>query len=243
MNEILEYLAELYNEIGRHCPKEKQVQLLALIIDIKRNNLQIINSKNSLYLDVKNFIFVYLHNKRIKDFGYEDYDSELIRDYIMNSNFNDGQKFKLLLYTRNLLSSLSYEYDWLEKHLKRVRLNLAFKNHKFKWILLLSSWSPLTLIISILIIFIFECLFLLPAPAPWMSVCTIIPVHYSDCSFFNHILNVVSLHFDCIENSAKVEFHSWGIVGLVFGNLLYIIICVNFLFKNLFSNFEVDDKY
>lgn len=61
MNEILEYLAELYNEIGHHCPKEKQVQLLALIIDIKRNNLQIINSKNSLYLDVKNFIFVYLH--------------------------------------------------------------------------------------------------------------------------------------------------------------------------------------
>lgn len=241
MNDILEYLADLYKEIGRHCPKEKQVQLLTLIIDVKRNHPQIINSKNSLYLDVKKFIYVYLRNKRVKDFGYEDYDSGLIKDYIMDSNFNDEQKFKLLLYTRNLLSSLSYEYDWLEIHLKRVRLNLALKKHKFKWILLLSSWSPLTLFISISIIFALECLLLLPAPIPSMSVCTIIPVHYSDCSFFNHIFNVISLHFDCIENSAKIQFHSWGIIGLVIWNLLYIIICVNFLFKNLFSNFEIDD--
>lgn len=243
MNEILEYLAELYKEFGRHCPKEKQVQLLTLIIDVKRNNPQIINSKNSLYLDVKKFISVYLRNKRVKDFGYEDYDSGLIKDYIMDSNFNDEQKFKLLLYTRNLLSSLSYEYDWLEIHLKRVRLNLAFKKNKFKWIFLLSSWSPLTLLASILIIFAIECLFLLPAPTPCMSVCTITPVHYSDCSFLNHILNVISLHFDIIENSAKIKFYPCGIICLVLWNMVYIIVCVNFLFKNLFSNFEVDDKY
>ena len=54
MNETLEYLAELYDKISQCCPKEKQVQLLALIIDIKRDNPEIINSKNSLYLDVKN---------------------------------------------------------------------------------------------------------------------------------------------------------------------------------------------
>lgn len=241
MNETLEYIAELYDQIRPHCPKEKQVQLLALIIDVKRDHQEIINSKNSLYLDVKRFIYLYLNTKKIKDFGYEEYDYKLIQDYIMNSGFNDERKFKLLLYTRNILSTLSYEYDWLKKPLKRVRLDLAFKNHKFKWILLLSSWSPLTLFVSILLIFALECLFLLPAPIPCMSVCTIIPVHYSDCSFFNHILNVVSLHFDCIENSAKIQFHSWGIVGLVLWNMLYIIVCVNFLFKNLFSNFEVDD--
>ena len=241
MNEILEYLAELYNEIGHRVPKEKQVQLLALIIDIKRDNPQITNSKNSLYLDVKKFISAYLHNKKRKDFGYEDYDYRIIRDYILNSGFNDEQKFKLLLYTRNLLSSLSYEYDWIEKDIKRVRLKLAYANHKFKWILLLSSWNPYTLLASILIIFALECLLLLPAPAPCMAVCTVIPVHYSDCSFFNHILNVLSLHFDCIENSAKIQFYSWGIVGLVLWNMIYIIVCVNFLFKNLFSNFEVDD--
>ena len=174
MNETLEYIAELYDQIRPHCPKEKQVQLLALIIDVKRDHQEIINSKNSLYLDVKKFIYLYLNTKKIKDFGYEEYDYKLIQDYIMNSGFNDERKFKLLLYTRNILSTLSYEYDWLKKPLKRVRLDLAFKNHKFKWILLLSSWSPLTLFVSILLIFALECLFLLPAPIPCMSVCTII---------------------------------------------------------------------
>ena len=52
MNEILEYLAELYKKIGHHCPKEKQVQLLTLIIDVKRNHPQIINSKNVLNLEL-----------------------------------------------------------------------------------------------------------------------------------------------------------------------------------------------
>ena len=243
MNEILEYLAELYNEIGNGCPKEKQVQLLALIIDVKRDNTVISNSKNSLYLDVKKFISVYLRNKRVKDYGYEEYDHNLIQTYIMNSNFSDEQKLKLLVYTRYLLSSLSYEYDWLESLIKSVRLKLAYAKHKIKWIFLLSSWNSLTLLASILIIFTVECLFLLPAPAECMAVCTITPVHYSNCSFLNHLLNVISLHFDCIENSAKIEFNAWGIVGLVLWRLLYIIVCVNFLFKNLFSNFEVDDQY
>lgn len=235
MNDILEYLAELYNEIGHGCPKEKQVQLLALIIDIKRDNTELINSKNSLYLDVKKFISIYLRNKRVKDYGYEDYDYDLIRSYIMYSGFNDEQKLKLLEYTRYLLSSLSYEYDWIESLIKNIRLKLAFAKHKFKWILLLSSWNSLTLIASIFIIFGIECVLLLPAPATFMSICTITPVHYSDCSFFNHILNVISLHFDCVDNSAKIEFNSWGLVGLVFWNMLYIIVCVNFLFKNLFQ--------
>ena len=226
MNETLEYLAELYNEIGHGCPKEKQVQLLALIIDIKRDNTKIINSKNSLYLDVKKFISVYLRNKRAKDYGYEDYDSDLIRSYIMYPGFNDEQKLKLLNFTRYLLSSLSYEYDWIESPIKRIRLKLAFAKHKFKWILLLSSWNSLTLIASILVLFALECLLLLPAPTPWMSICTITPAHYSDCSFFNHILNVISLHFDNIENSAKIEFNSWGLIGFVFWNLIYIYCCL-----------------
>lgn len=242
MNNIKEYIAGIYDEIEAGCPREKYVQLLTLIIDIKRENTEISDSKNSLYLDVRKFISVYLRNKRVKDYGYEDYDSNIIRTYIMDSGFDDEQKLKLLVYTRYILSSLSYEYDWLEKHIKKVRLKLAYKKHKIKWILLLSSWNSFTLLCSILIIFVAECLLLAPAPFECMSVCTITPVHYSDCLLFNHVLNVISLHLDCIDNSAKIEFNSWGIVGLVFWNILYIIVCVNFLFKNLFSKFEVNDK-
>lgn len=242
MDDTKEYIAELYEKLISGCSKEKYVQLLTLIIDIKREYPEISDSKNSLYLDIKKFIYEYLHNKRRKDYGYEEYDYNIIKGYIYCSGFNEEQKLKLLIYTRYILSSLSYENEWIESHIKKVRLKIAFKKHKLKWLLILSSWNSITLLASILILFGVECVLLLPAPFEWMEVCTITPVHYTDCSFFNHVLNVISLHFDCIENSAKVKFSSWGIVGLLFWSFLYIMVCVNFLFKNLFSNFEVNDK-
>ena len=93
MTEIKEYLAQLYDRL---------IQIVTLIIDIKRENPEISNSKNSLYLDVKKFISLYLRNKRLQDYGYEEYNYLLIRDYIMGSGFNSKQKLKLLVYTRYL---------------------------------------------------------------------------------------------------------------------------------------------
>lgn len=241
MEELQSYLAELYNELSFRGPKEKNVQILTLIIDIKREYPNVVNSKNSLYLDVKRFISAYLRSKRIKDYGYEDYDLNIIKGYIMESDFNDEQKVKLLIYTRYILSSLSYEYNWINKLIKVSNFKLAAKKHKLKCILLASSWNTWTLLLSVLLIFSIECIMLLPAPVEWMAVCTITSVKYTDYNFINHVLNVISLHFDCIDNSANIEFSSWGIIGLVLWNLLYIIVCVNFLFKNLFSKFDIND--
>lgn len=241
MEELQSYLAELYNELSFRGPKEKNVQILTLIMNIKREYPNVVNSKNSLYLDVKRFISAYLRSKRIKDYGYEDYDLNIIKGYIMESDFNDEQKVKLLIYTRYILSSLSYEYNWINKLIKVSNFKLAAKKHKLKCILLASSWNTWTLLLSVLLIFSIECIMLLPAPVEWMAVCTITSVKYTDYNFINHVLNVISLHFDCIDNSANIEFSSWGIIGLVLWNLLYIIVCVNFLFKNLFSKFDIND--
>lgn len=242
MIEIKEYLAQLYDRLGTKVSEENQIQIVTLIIDIKRENPEISNSKNSLYLDVKKFISLYLRNKRLQDYGYEEYNYLLIRDYIMGSGFNSKQKLKLLVYTRYLLLSLSYEYGWVEPLIKKASLELSFRERKLSFILQISSWNSFTLLLSILFIYILECILLLPAPISCMSVCTLIPVHYSDCSISNHMLNVLSLHFSCISNSAKIEFNSLGIVFFALWNMLYAIVCVNFLFKNLFSKFEVYDK-
>lgn len=240
MDEIKSYLADLYDQISFRRPREKCVQILTIIIDLKKENPSISNAHNSLYLDVKRFISAYLRNKRIKDYGYEDYDYEIIRGYIKDSDFDEEQIYKLLEYTKYILSSLSYEYEWVDKLIKKSKIKLAWKKHKLKCVLLASSWNSWTLLASVFLIFVIECIALLPAPFEWMAVYDLEKVTYTECGFFNHILNVVSLHFDCIENSAKLHFSSWGIVGLVVWNVVYVVVGVNFLFKNLFSNFDLD---
>ena len=82
ISEFKAFLAKQYAELFIDPSLEKRVQTLAMIIDIKveSNNLDVQNAKNSLYLDIKYFISVYLRNKRKKDYGYEDYNRPQIRN-------------------------------------------------------------------------------------------------------------------------------------------------------------------
>ena len=66
-------------------------------------------------------------------------------------------------------------------------------------------------------------------------------VSISSNAFINHLANVITLHFDCIDNSAKISFTTLGLVSLVLWNVVYVVVGVNFLFKNLFASFNVDE--
>lgn len=68
ISELKAFLAKQYADLFK-CPSlEKKAQMFAIIIDTKveSNNLDVQNAKNSLYLDVKCFLSVYLRNKRRK---------------------------------------------------------------------------------------------------------------------------------------------------------------------------------
>lgn len=100
--EILEFktfLAKLYAELFSDPSLEKRVQTLAMIIDTKveSNNLEVQNAKNSLYLDIKYFISVYLRNKRKKDYGYEDYNRDLLLEYVLSPFLSVEQQYRLLV--------------------------------------------------------------------------------------------------------------------------------------------------
>lgn len=241
-NEIKTFIQSQYGDFYSNNSIEKKVQILSVIIDSKidSNDQTIVNLKNSLYLDLKRFVSLYLRNKRRKDFGYEDYNKNLLLEYVKCPWLTIEQQFRLLSYTQYLLETLSYESTWLNIHYRKLQLELAKEKNIVKYILLLSSWNIWTIIISIFILYFIECLILLPAPFHFMEWYSLQKVTLSSNCFINHLVNVLSLHFSCIDNSAKVSFTAPGILALVCWNLLYIVVGVNFLFKNLLSNFDVD---
>lgn len=237
------FLAKQYADLFK-CPSlEKKAQIFAIIIDTKveSNNLDVQNAKNSLYLDVKCFISVYLRNKRRKDFGYEDYNRELLLEYVLSSNLSVEKQYRLLVYLKYLLESFSYETAWLSNKIFEKKLKLAKEQKSIKYLLLLSSRNLWTILISILFLYFIECIILLPAPLSCMEWYTFQEVSISSNAFINHLANVITLHFDCIDNSAKISFTTLGLVSLVLWNVIYVVIGVNFLFKNLFASFNVDE--
>ncbi len=240
MENLKKFLSEQYVRLAQSSKKEEKVQILVLIIDIKRANSFLRNSKNTLYLDVKRFISAYLRNKRLKDFGYEDYNKDLILNYISESAFSNEEKYRLLCFTDYLLKSLCYDNDWISREIYNQKLILAKERSYLKWILLRSSKNTTTIICSILLMFILECVILMPAPHSFMEWYFFEKVPYSDNSLLNHIYNVLSLHFSCVENAAKISFSAQGLICLLLGSFVYIVLGINFLFKNLFVNFEVD---
>lgn len=243
ISEFKTFLAKQYAELFS-CPSlEKRVQMLAIIIDAKlgSNNLDVQNAKNSLYLDIKYFISVYLCNKRKKDYGYEDYDKELLLEYILSSNLSIEKQYRLLTYLKYLLETLSYETAWLSEKIFDKKLRLAKKQKSIKYLLLLSSRNLWSILISILSLYFIECIILLPAPLSCMEWYTFQKVTISSNIFINHLANVITLHFDCIDNSAKISFSTLGLVSLVLWNVVYVVVGVNFLFKNLFASFNVDE--
>ena len=216
---------------------------MTIIIDTKisSNNSDVQNVKNSLYLDIKHFVSAYLRNKRKKDFGYEDYDSEILLEYVLSSNLSVEKQYRLLVYLKYLLETLSYETTWLSNTIFKKKLKLAKKRKSLKYLLLLSSQNLWTILLSILLLYLIECIILLPAPLPCMEWFSFQKVSISNNAFINHLANVITLHFDCIDNSAKISFTTLGLVSLVLWNVVYVVVGVNFLFKSLFASFNIDE--
>lgn len=237
------FLSSQYAELYGRCTLEKRVQILSIIIETKldANDLNVQNSKNSLYLDVKYFISAYLRNKRTKDFGYEDYDKELLIRFIQFSSLSIEKQYRLLVYLKYMLETFSYETAWLSKMMFEKKLALAKKENKIKYCLLLSSRNLWTILGSILLLYIIECVILLPAPLTCMEWYSFQKNGISDNAFLNHLANVITLHFDCIKNSANISFTTLGLISLVCWKVVYVVLGVNFLFKNLFASFNVDE--
>lgn len=99
-------------------------------------------------------------------------------------------------------------------------------------------WATL---LCIIVIFATWCVVLCPAPCNSLIFFELEQENYCDNNFLNFTANVLSLLLG-FSNSAKLYCVSvCGVFMLGIFRLFYVVLCVNYLFKNLFFKVKIDD--
>jgi len=236
-NNIL--LDKLYKSVSRHKFLFDKAQGLTTIIEIKKNNPQLANYHNSLYLDTKIMLSHYIHSKNGKDYGYDKLDCEFIKEHIEYERFTSRQQLALYGKAASCLRAIGEDVEWVQKRELEIKLKIFRKENLFKYFIVLSGKSKRNCILTILILFIIECLVLLPIADNEHALFIFSEKHYSDNEVINYITNILALRLEWISGP---ELHclSWvGVVIVLLWCFIYVAFVANILFKNLFKNIDI----
>lgn len=235
------YIDSLYNSFYLERTYSDKSQILYTIIELKYD-ANLVGYRNSLYLDIKKFLFFYLESKKIKDYGYDELCIDKIIRIILFLPIE--QQIRILLYTKSMLKKNYDEVEWIENIINSTKINLYKKNHNvIMWVLSYITHNLLRMCLSILLIILITGIFLLPAFIPNLSLYTIEYVDISSNFYINHFANIFALFFD-IDIGVKINclnLLSLSIYAIV--KLLYFIIIGNFLFQKISAKISIYEEY
>lgn len=209
------------------------------IIQIKNAQPLTSDIRNSIYLDVKHFIRLYIQSIDNRDLGYDIISIDKIKKAI-NFCANTDERYQLSLLAYRLLKTKGFEEEsknsktFVNETKTRLLCSRPYSFGKyFRIILHLSTYNLLSIIASILVIVIFSAIIFLPAPYKSWETFKITYHNYSEIFSLNHFVNIISNLF-AVENDFKVETNSiLGILTLIAIKLFYIIFIVNYLYKKV----------
>ena len=236
-----EYLDGCYQRYLDTKYPDVKIQILYTIIEIKKNNPNLEYTNRSLYVDVKEWIHIYLKERIEKDYGYDSYDKNQVIDIICNNNFSERQKISLYYNARNELINRNDTSSWIDPLVLKEKL-LIFKQENFlKYIIILSGKNKLSCICTLGILYFIECLILYPYDFLKHSMFSIKYIDYADCFTLNHMINVLALRLQWIDGP-KLYCLNYQAVTLCFiWAVIYIVFVANILFKNLFDDIDIND--
>ena len=227
-------LGSLYQRLGKN--KIENTQTLETIIEFKHYNVQLIDSEQTIYRDLKMWCYNYITSKQEKDYGYDIYEHKKIIEEINDNLLNDRKKLSLVHYVKCLLSQYNDDGAWLDKDTIEIKLAVLKKENRLKYFILWSSSNKIRCLKTILLFFLLEILILLPAPFEWMELFEFQETNYTEYGWLNHITNVLAIKIDWIEGP-KLSCLNWrGVVLCGFWLMVYVVFIVNILFNNIFAN-------
>ena len=210
------------------------------LIQIKRNMAGNYNGSTTIYIDVKNFIQVYVKSIENRDSGYDLLKLEKIDKAIDCINFIE-QRYALYEYAYRVLkiNGFENECDSLKLKINRLR-TLKLKSEKryvksfiHKW-----SYDLKSILITIIVLFIINGVIFLPAPVGWMQVYNINYNTFSAEFLSNHYLNLLG-YVTGIEDTLEVTTSSIrGLLLLIFIKFIYILFIGNFLLEKIKAIFK-----
>nr|WP_319397634.1 hypothetical protein [uncultured Carboxylicivirga sp.] len=209
------------------------------IIQIKFKDQSSTDIRNSIYLDTKNFIIVYIKSIDNRDLGYDIIDVEKLKKSIKFCG-NTLEQYQLSLLAYRLLKTKGFEDEskkmkaFVNEKKTRWLYSKPYKFGKyFNLILHLSTYNLCSIIITIILLMVFSFIIFLPAPYKCWETFDITYHNYSGNFLLNHLANITSNLF-AIDNDFKVETNSIiGIITLISIKFFYILFIVNYLYKKV----------
>ena len=213
------------------------------IIDYK--NLVNYKGSDSIYIDFKKLIVLYIKSSESKELGYDEIDVSMI-DKKLDKLAVDEKLLILDMFKRELLkNSFSSKVHECNKFIDIAKLKLykkkkGFKN-RIKYLFLLSSSGFHALLLSLLILFVLIFIIFLPAPFAFMETINIENADFSSYSIINKVANILSLLFD-LDHKMKIEASNiLGVILLGALKLIFISIIINYLWKKIVEYFKLID--
>ena len=218
-----------------------KLNIINNIIELK---IKLINKSNiNLYWDLRQYLFFNIKANEEKNYNYYKFKIDNI-NYILSLVSLNEQITLLDYFIKNLkLDGFESESNLFNVKLKKLQIINQFKKgicHYPKGFLYISSFNLITLLITLFLVFIFYMLILLPAPFPSWSLFKIEYVHYHDNYLINHIINLLSFKFNLNDNIKVVPIGIKGVVIEIFGILIFWLIAVNYLFKEIISKIKFE---
>lgn len=243
MSETNQMLAEEYVKLNNlNITSSGKCNVLNNIIQIKLQENKFIDFKQSITIDVKQFLNEIIIKAETSQVGYDNIDINSIHGVI--NNFSFKEKIIFTDYFIRQLKKSSFENE--AKNFQRLKNKIIIKeiispsaNFKLENIYLFILYFPLynlfTCLITFLIIALFAALILLPAPYEFMGWLRFeISYHNFSSSFLtNHILNIFGALVGVETDFKIMPKDGFTIFFFILSKIVAFIYIVNYLFNKI----------
>ena len=239
MDKRKKILKELYNLI-RQDDIHKTLESLFLIIQIKGENRSLIHYRQSIYLDIKRFIKVYIEVTEVKDYGYDKLDLKKIREAIgRNSNANERLQLSKYAYRQLFLTGRELELGEFKGFTNKCKTEALSKDQSFvgKWNLMahLLSYNVYSIILMLISLFMVSYVIFLPAASETLEIFRLNYESYAENFYLNHFVNLLSLAFYINDGDLIVPQNWLGVIILAILKSIYVLVILNYLYQKLLT--------
>ncbi|NDW11829.1 hypothetical protein D0T50_02870 [Bacteroides sp. 214] len=240
----LQRLDQLYQNIDT-LQTEKSADLYYYIIQIKHSHTTLRNHKNSIYVDIKNFIECYIRSIEKRDFGYDVLNINKIITAINNTP-NNKEQLSLLMHAYKILKNNHFEVEAesvitliRNTKLQILKSEKSYKKH-FKILFHLISYNLIAVFLVLLLILLVSYIIFLPAPLDSLVSLEFKYDNYNENFYINHLLNIICYFFDMSDSVQIKPINSNGVLLILIMKSFYIVCIANYLYQIILERLKLN---
>jgi len=244
---IRKKISNLY-KVAASKNKKAASSALFYIIQIKEDNREYVDQKQSLYLDIWNFVRLYIESVEENDYGYNTVNIDKIKRAI-EANVNPDEKLQLYSRTIRKLGDEGFvqESKDLKISVKKVVISsllysTSLKN-KLKSIIYCCCYNLWTVTCILLFLIINYIIITLPFSDVKDSVFVIQYSNYSEYFIINHILNIFGDVFEYNEIIFCRPNNVYGFILLLLYKFLFVTFFAGWFMKYFSEKTKISFGY